>query len=67
MKSHENILVYYIVYVIIKDLKYAKIHSVNPLYLFFNKVNEYFEKINVKKYLTQRKQRKNKKIRRTFE
>ena len=67
MKSHKNVLVYYIVYVIIKDLKYAKIYSVNPLYLFFNKVHEYFEEINGKKYLTQRKQRKNKTIRRTFE
>ena len=32
--------------------KYAKINSVNPLYLFFNKVNGYFEEINRSKYLT---------------
>ena len=27
-------------------------YSVNPLYLIFNKVNGYFEKINGNKYLT---------------
>ena len=36
----------------IKDLKYIKINSVNPLYLFFNKVNGYFEESNGNKYLT---------------
>ena len=30
----------------IKDSKYVKINSVNPLYLIFSKVNEYFEEIN---------------------
>ena len=35
----------------IKDLKYVKIYSVNPLYLIFNEVNEYFEKSNANKYL----------------
>ena len=30
----------------IKDWKYVKINSVNPLYLIFNKVNGYFEEIN---------------------
>ena len=34
----------------IKDLKYGKINSVNPLYLILNKVNEYFEEINENKY-----------------
>ena len=33
-------------YVTIKDSKYIKINSVNPLYLIFSKVNEYFEEIN---------------------
>ena len=37
----------------IKDLKYVKINSVNPLYLIFSKVNEYFEEINKTKYLMQ--------------
>ena len=35
----------------IKDWKYIKIYSVNPLYLIFNKVNGYFEEINGNKYL----------------
>ena len=39
-------------YVTIKDLKYAKISSVNPLYLIINKVNKYFEGINKNKFLT---------------
>ena len=37
---------------IIKDSKYIKINSVNPLYLIFSKVNAYFEEINKSKYLT---------------
>ena len=36
----------------IKDLRYAKINSVNSLYLIFCKVNGYFEDINKSKYLT---------------
>ena len=36
----------------IKDSKYVKINSVNPLYLIFNKMNGYFEEINRNKYLT---------------
>ena len=35
----------------IKDSKYVKINSVNPLYLIWNKVNGYFEEINGNKYL----------------
>ena len=51
-KSYKNILIYYIAYVTIKDSKYLKINSVNPLYLMFNRMNGYFEEINGKKYLT---------------
>ena len=51
-KSYKNIFVYYIGYVTIKYSKYVKINSVNPLYLIFNKVNGYFEKINGNTYLT---------------
>ena len=51
-KSYKNILIYYIGYVTIKDSKYIKINSVNPLYLIFNKVNGYVEEINGNKYLT---------------
>ena len=36
----------------IKYLKHGKINSVNPLCLIINKVNEYFEEINKRKYLT---------------
>ena len=43
---------YYIGYVKIKDTKYVKINSVNPLYLILIKVNGYFEEVNGKKYLT---------------
>ena len=35
----------------IKDLKYVKINSINPLCLIFSKVNGYFEEINENKYL----------------
>ena len=38
-------------YVTIKDSKYVKINSVNPLCLIFSKVNGYFEEINENKYL----------------
>ena len=36
----------------IKDSKYVKMYSVNPLYLILNKVNRYFEEINGNEYLT---------------
>ena len=50
--SYKNILIYYIGYVTIKDLKYIKMNRVNPLYLIFNEVNGYFQKTNGNKYLT---------------
>ena len=37
---------------VIKDSKYLKTNSINPLNLIFNKVNEYFGEINKSKYLT---------------
>ena len=48
-KSYKNVLIYYDGYVTIKDLKYVKINSVNPLYLIIDKVNGYFEEINESK------------------
>ena len=36
----------------IKDSKYLKIYSVNPLYFIFRNMNGYFEVINKSKYLT---------------
>ena len=50
-KSYKDILIYYIGYLTIKYLKYVKINSANPLYLIFNKVNDYYEEINTSKYL----------------
>ena len=35
----------------IKNSKYVRINGVNPLYFMLNKMNEYFEEINVYKYL----------------
>ena len=49
-KSYIDILIYYIGCVTIKE--YAKIYSVNPLYLIFRYVNGCFEEINGNKYLT---------------
>ena len=51
-KSYKSILIYYIVYVPIKDLKYVKINGVNPLYFIFSKANGYFEQSNKNKYLS---------------
>ena len=51
-KSYKYILIYYTGYETIKDSKYVKINSVNPLYLIFIKLNGYFEEINGNKYLT---------------
>ena len=36
----------------VKNLSYAKINSVNPLYLIINKINSYIEESNGNKYLT---------------
>ena len=43
-KSHKNILIYYIGYLTITE--FVKIYSLNPLYVIFRNVNEYFEDIN---------------------
>ena len=43
---YKNVYINYIGYVRIKDSKYVKTNSVNPLYLLFSKVNGYFEKNN---------------------
>ena len=49
--SYKNIVLYYTGYVTIKDLKYVKTYSVNPLYLIINKVNGCFEEINKYNFL----------------
>ena len=51
-KSCKTILIYYIGYVTIKDSKYVKINSLDPLYLIINKVRRYFEEIDGNKSLT---------------
>ena len=51
-KSCKNIFIYYIGYVTIKDSKYVKINSVNPLYIIISKANWYFKEINKNRYLT---------------
>ena len=51
-KSYKNILINYIEYVAIKNLKYVESNRVNPLYLIFSKVNVYFKEIDGNKYLT---------------
>ena len=49
---YKNIIISYIGYVAITNLKYVNIYSINPQHLIFNKVNGYFEEINGSKYLT---------------
>ena len=51
-KSHKDIDVYYIGYIIIKTFSdYENIHSVNPLYLIINSAIGYFKEKNGEKYL----------------
>ena len=50
-KLQENIDIYYIGCMTMKDLDYVNIHSENPLYLIFDKVDGYIEEINGNKYL----------------
>ena len=51
-KSYKNFLIYYIRYVTFEDLRYLKIHSVNPSFAIINEANGYFEEINENKYFT---------------
>ena len=51
-KSHKDINIYYIGYIIIKKFDdYENIHSVNPLYLIINSTTGYFKEKNSEKYL----------------
>ena len=74
MKGHTKIFLFTILDMKIKDSKYVKINSVNPLYINFNKVSRYFEEINKSKYLTlvhnnnrKKKKKKLKKYEKTVE
>ena len=42
-KSHKNIDIYYIGYIIMKDFDYVNINSLNFLYLIISEVGEYLE------------------------
>ena len=50
-KSYKNVPIYHIGYVMVKDLSYATINSLNPLHLIVNKLNGYIQERNGNKYL----------------
>ena len=50
-KSYKNINIYYIEYITMEDSDYAKINSVNPLYLIISKVDGYIKEKKRSKYL----------------
>ena len=51
-KSHEDIDIYYISYIMIKKFSDCEnIHSVNPLYLIIHSATGYFKEKNGEKYL----------------
>ena len=50
-KTYKNILIYYVGYVMVKDLRSVKINSVNSLYLIIIKINGYIEDSDGNKYL----------------
>ena len=51
-KSYKNILIYYIGYVMIKNLSYIAINRINPWYIIIDKVFGYIEANNGNKYST---------------
>ena len=61
-KSYKNIDFNYIGYITMKDSDYAKINSVNPLYLAISEVDGYFEEKNGTKYLILDSKDKNKEV-----
>ena len=50
-KLYKNIVIYYVGYVMVIDLRYIKISSVNPLYLITDKTNENIKERNGNKRL----------------
>ena len=48
----KNFFIYFIEYVTVKNLTYAKANSVNPLYIIIDKTNRYIEESNQNKYST---------------
>ena len=61
-KSYENIDIYYIECITIKDFHYVKINSVNPLYIIIGKADGYTEEKNGNKYLIFASTDKNKEL-----
>ena len=61
-KSYEDIDIYYIGYITMKDSDYVKIKNVNPLYLIISEVDGHFEEKNGNKYLILDSTNKNKKV-----
>ena len=61
-ESNRNIDIYYVGYITMKNLDYVNIHSVNPLYLIFDKIDGYIEESNGNKYLIFAPTNKNKEI-----
>ena len=61
-KSYKNIYIYYIGYITHKDTDNANIHSVNSLYLIFDKVDGYIKESNGNKYLNFTSTDKNKEV-----
>ena len=50
--SCQNIVIYYIGYITIKNLNYVKYNSVNPSYFILDKANGNIQESNKSKYLT---------------
>ena len=61
-ESNRNVDIYYVGYITMKNLDYVNIHSVNPLYLIFDKIDGYIEESNGNKYLMFAPTNKNKEI-----
>ena len=51
MKSHTKIFLFTVEHVMVKDLRYVKIVSVNPLSLIIYGINGYIKESNRNKYL----------------
>ena len=51
-KSYKNIHIYHIGCVTVKNLSYATVNRLNPLYLIINNINGCIEESNDDKYLT---------------
>ena len=61
-KSYENVDIYYIGYITMKDSEYIKTNSVSPLCLIINEVDGYFKGKNGNRYLTLISTDKNKEV-----